>query len=39
MPTITAGNTYIPIVMIAEKAADIIQGKLPLSKTSNTTRV
>ena len=30
MPAITNGNIYAPVLMIAEKAADIIQGKTPL---------
>jgi len=30
MPTITNGNIYAPVLMIAEKAADIIQGNTPL---------
>ena len=30
MPAVTNGNIYAPVLMIAEKAADIIQGKTPL---------
>ena len=30
MPAITNGNIYAPVLMIAEKAADIIRGQTPL---------
>ena len=30
MPYITNGNLYAPVMMIAEKAADIILGNAPL---------
>ena len=31
MPTITNGNIYAPIMMLAEKAADLIAGTTPLA--------
>jgi choline dehydrogenase len=31
MPYITNGNIYAPVMMIAEKAADLIVGNTPLS--------
>lgn len=34
MPYITNGNLYAPIMMIAEKAADIIRGNTPLAPSS-----
>ena len=34
MPTITNGNIYAPVLMIAEKAADIIAGNTPLEPTN-----
>ena len=30
MPYVTNGNIYAPVMMIAEKAADIITGNTPL---------
>ena len=29
-PTVTNGNIYAPVLMLAEKAADIIAGNTPL---------
>jgi choline dehydrogenase len=31
MPYITNGNIYAPVVMVAEKAADLIRGDTPLT--------
>jgi choline dehydrogenase len=31
MPYVTNGNIYAPVMMVAEKAADIILGKTPLA--------
>jgi choline dehydrogenase len=33
MPYLTNGNIYAPVMMIAEKAADLIMGNTPLSPT------
>ncbi len=30
MPSITNGNIYAPVLMLAEKAADLIRGDTPL---------
>jgi choline dehydrogenase len=30
MPYVTNGNIYAPVMMLAEKAADLILGKTPL---------
>jgi len=30
MPTLTNGNIYAPVMMLAEKAADLILGNTPL---------
>lgn len=30
-PTITNGNIYAPVMMVAEKAADLIAGNTPLA--------
>ncbi len=30
MPYVTNGNIYAPVMMVAEKAADLILGRTPL---------
>ena len=30
MPYVTNGNIYAPVMMMAEKAADLIMGNVPL---------
>ena len=32
MPYVTNGNIYAPVMMIAEKAADLILGNTPLAR-------
>jgi len=34
MPIITNGNIYAPVMMIAEKAADLVRGNTPLAPSS-----
>lgn len=34
MPYVTNGNIYAPVMMVAEKAADLILGKIPLDPES-----
>ena len=34
MPNVTNGNIYAPVLMIAEKAADLILRKVPLNPVS-----
>jgi choline dehydrogenase len=31
MPYVTNGNIYAPVIMLAEKAADLIAGNAPLA--------
>ena len=31
MPYVTNGNIYAPVMMLAEKAADLIRGETPLA--------
>ncbi len=34
MPYVTNGNIYAPVMMVAEKAADLILGSTPLQAAS-----
>ena len=34
LPYVTNGNIYAPVMMVAEKAADLIAGNTPLSPES-----
>jgi choline dehydrogenase len=33
-PTVTNGNIYAPVMMVAEKAADLIRGATPLAPSN-----